>query len=374
MRKLIKRYWKKASALIAAGAVGVTLSMPVMPAPTAAAGTSETIGTILTLGSMAAQISAVRRQVSQLEDTDEGREELFLQYQKEYGVNDDYALNQKMARIMTNLTNGVAAIDPTIKDKPYKWFISGDQSVNAFCSFGHVMTVNTGLFNYMPIEDEIAAVVGHEMGHGQKAHVKKGVMKNINRTFVLQLGAAAAGGGIAPSLVASVANIHLNAHSTKKQEWEADNLSFDYMKNTNYNLGAGAAVMQKFVELEALAKKRSGIEKFFNPSDHPNSEARRDNYVKKLEEYSGGHVTAKDGTVTVNKQFLMKVAETSSMSSEERSYFVLGNLAAAYHNGHSKSQAYLNGNTIMLGSQPIIELASNDEDGQIIVNRLNSIK
>ena len=363
MRKLIKRYWKKASALIAAGAVGVTLSMPVMPAPTAAAGTSETIGTILTLGSMAAQISAVRRQVSQLEDTDEGREELFLQYQKEYGVNDDYALNQKMARIMTNLTNGVAAIDPTIKDKPYKWFISGDQSVNAFCSFGHVMTVNTGLFNYMPIEDEIAAVVGHEMGHGQKAH-----------TFVLQLGAAAAGGGIAPSLVASVANIHLNAHSTKKQEWEADNLSFDYMKNTNYNLGAGAAVMQKFVELEALAKKRSGIEKFFNPSDHPNSEARRDNYVKKLEEYSGGHVTAKDGTVTVNKQFLMKVAETSSMSSEERSYFVLGNLAAAYHNGHSKSQAYLNGNTIMLGSQPIIELASNDEDGQIIVNRLNSIK
>ena len=79
----------------------------------------------------------------------------------------------------------------------------------------------------------------------------------------------------------------------------------------------------------------------------------------------------KGNTVTINKQFFMSVAEIPSMSGPERACFVLGNLAAAYHNGHAKSQAYLNGNTIMLGSQPIIEIASNDEDGIALWIRQN---
>ena len=373
MKRLIKRIWKKAAALLTAGAVALTLAAPAPMVSTAVAGTSDTIGAIFTLGSMAAQISAVRRQVNQLNDTEEGRNQLYYEFQKEYGVNEDAYLNQKLEKIMANLTAGVAAIDPSIKDKPYKWFISADKTINAACGFGHVMMVNTGTFEQISNEDEIAAIVGHEMGHGQKDHVKKGVLKGVNRSFVLTLAAAAAGGGIAPSLAASVANIHMDAHSTKKNEWEADNMSFEYLKNTNYNLGAGAAVMQKFVELMGSGK-RSGIENFFNPSDHPNSEARRDNYIKKLAEYSGGHIDLKDGVITVNKQLFATPTWTDDMSGAERACFVLGNLAAAYHNGHAKSEAYASGNTIYLGAQPIMTVVSGDEPIQVLVDRLNANK
>ena len=128
--------------------------------------------------------------------------------------------------------------------------------------------------------------------------------------------------------------------------------------------------MQKFVDMEGGKKSSS----FFNPSDHPESDARRDAYVKKLYEYSGKHVTAKDGVVTVNKKTLMIVAPSADMSSAERSYFVLGNLAVAYHNGQNKYAATVQNGTVMLGNQPIVTPVSGDESAQVIADRLNDIK
>ena len=62
------------------------------------------------------------------------------------------------------------------------------------------------------------------------------------------------------------------------------------------------------------------------------------------------------------------------MSAKERAYFVMGNLAAAYHNGHNNSSAYANGNTVMMGAQPIMTCTAGDEAAQTLADRLNSIK
>ena len=40
---------------------------------------------------------------------------------------------------MANLTQGVAAVDPTINDKPYLYFVADDDSLNAACGMGHVL-------------------------------------------------------------------------------------------------------------------------------------------------------------------------------------------------------------------------------------------
>ncbi len=131
--------------------------------------------------------------------------------------------------------------------------------------------------------------------------------------------------------------------------------------------------MQKFVEMEK-GQKRSAMEKFFNPSDHPDSDKRRDAYVQKLYEYSGKHVTAANGVVTINKKNFIKVAPSGNMSGAERSYFILGNLAVAYHKGLNKQEATVQNGIVMLGNQPIIEPAEGDEDAYTIAERLNAIK
>ena len=112
----------------------------------------------------------------------------------------------------------------------------------------------------------------------------------------------------------------------------------------------------------------------FAPSDHPNNAARRDTYVKRLYEYSGNHVTAKNGIVIVNKKEFLNIAAANGMSSAERSYFILGNLAVAYHRGYNKSAAYVNGGTVYLGQQPIITPVSGEDSAQAIADKLNALK
>ena len=104
---------------------------------------------------------------------------------------------------------------------------------------------------------------------------------------------SAAGGTTLASVVGSIALTNSVAHGDRKMETEADNLAWEYMLRTNYNIGACAAVQQRFVEIFG-AKNKSTI---LNPSDHPDSDKRRDNYAKKLFEYSGKHAEAKDGVV-----------------------------------------------------------------------------
>ena len=368
---------KKILSTVTAAAMGLSLTFG-MPAPVSASSNSDLIGAGLGIIIGAAQANAqINANVKHYNETEEGRQELYQSFRQKYGVNENPEYNAQLDRIMANLTRGVTAVDPTVNDKPYIYFVAEQDSINAACSMGRVMMVNAGVFKKITNEDEIAAIVGHEMGHGQKDHVVKANRKHLQKAITASVAGTAInatiGGGALTSIITNVALNHSVAHGDRKHETEADLLSFEYLTHTQYNPGACAAVMQKFIEL-SLGEKRSGAMAFFNPSDHPDSEKRRDTYVKKLYEYSGKHVTAKDGVVTVNGKTFIKVAPSADMSSAERAYFVLGNLATAYHKGKNKNAATVQDGVVMLGNQPIIAPLDGDEDAQTIADKLNAIK
>ena len=112
---------------------------------------------------------------------------------EKYGVNEDEELNARLDVIMANLSDAIAKIDPSIKDKPYNYFINPDESFNAFCSLGHNVSVNTGMFNLVANDAEIAVVLGHEMGHGQKEHVRKSLKGSLNASILGSIVAEATG-------------------------------------------------------------------------------------------------------------------------------------------------------------------------------------
>ena len=365
-------FGKKFLACLTAAALSFSLTFG-SPVVGEAANTSL-IGTGIAIGIQAAQMNAqINEKIKYYDTTEAGRQELYDNFRKQYGVNEDPEYNAALDKIMANLTKGVAAIDPTIKSKPYLYFVSNQNSINAACSMGHVMMVNAGTFKKITNEDEIAAIVGHEMGHGQQNHVAKSNKKHLQKQVTAAIAGTAIGGGTLGSIITQVALNHSIAHGDRKHETEADLLSFEYMVHTNYNPGACAAVMQKFVEME-IGGKQSGVSSFFNPSDHPDSEKRRDAYVKKLYEYSKNHVTAKNAIITVNNKTFMKATASSDMSAAERSYFILGNLATAYHKGQNKYEATVENGIVMLGNQPIIAPVEGEEDAQTLAERLNSIK
>lgn len=365
-----KQLIKKISAALTAGALGLTISFAPLPAPAADA---SILGAVISGG---IQIAQLNQEISYYNNNEEGRQKLFSELQQKYGVNEDADLNGRLDTIMGNLSGAIASVDPSINDKPYNYFVNNDTSFNAFCTLGHNMSVNTGLFNLLTNEDEIAVVLGHEMGHGQKDHPAKGMRKSMPYELIAQIYAESQGGSLGGNVVATIfANQATATQVTKPQEWEADNLAFDYITHSNYNPGACAAVWQRVIEKQGSGSSDNFIGEIFSPNDHPSNEQRRENYEKKLYEYSGKHVNVKEGKVQVNGKDFTTPAAAGDMSGAERSYFVAGNLAAAYHNGHASEDAYVGDNgTVMFGAQAIMTPAAGDASSSELAAQLNKIK
>ena len=280
----------------------------------------------------------------------EGRDKLMEELKDQNGINYDPTANAMLERIMTNMSAGIAKSDATIIEKPYRYFVNNDKSFNAFCALGHNVSVNIGAFEFVNYNEEmLAAIIAHEMVHGQKNHSLNGAKKKLSVDVVL----ASVGGelGVGSIIAANVVAAHAkNSGITKKNEWEADNISFEYMANAGYNVGACAAVWQQVLEQQ---NHRSNIlQDILAPSTHPSPDDRRDNFAKKMYEYSNKKVKVdeKTGAILVNGKEFTIPAAANTMSSKQRAYYLAGNLAEMYHKGQEKSNAYVRDNVVYVGN------------------------
>lgn len=304
----------------------------------------------------------------------QGRDEYYEQIASQEGVNDDPELNAMLGRIMNRLSASIAKNDPSIQEKPYHYFVNSKTTFNAFCTLGHNLSVNTGLFTLLNNnEDEIAVVVGHEMGHGQKGHPIKGYQKSVPLDLITKLYKSQNSSGAQQMAANVIANYATANGVTKPQEWEADNLAFDYTVEAGYNPGAGAATWQRVIE--AMGKSKSNfVGEIFSPSDHPKNEERRDNYAKKLYEYSKKNVSADRGTIKIKNKLFLTTTANSAMSGEERSYLVAGNLAAVYRNNETIPDAYVENGVVKMGVQDIMIPNPDEPSAGEIAKLLNEIK
>lgn len=360
---------KIAKLLVAAMLTGIPMAS--VPAVTEAAG--NWLGMAVSAISAGVQVSEYEKKMKYYNEDPQGRMEMFESMKAKQGVNDDPHLNARLHSLMGNLTACVAVVDPTIYDMPYNYFVNKDTTFNAACGLGHNMTVNTGMFNLVSDDSEIAVVLAHEIGHGQKDHVINGFKKGAPYKVI----AAAIGGsgGTAASLGASVfANYTDAIVVTKPQEWEADNMAFDYIANSSYNIGACAAIWQRVMEKQSAEGSGNFVGEIFSPSDHPTNKERRDNYSKRMTEFSKNHVAVNEGTVSVNGKVFYAPAATNSMSTMERSYFLAGNLARIYRNNETPGEAYASGGTVYLDDKAVITPAAGDKSADELAAMLNEIR
>lgn len=331
------------------------------------------------IGSVINGVSAYKElddYINKVNKTEEGRQAYYQQMKDEMGVSNDEYHKELLDDIMEKLTNGIGEIDPSVYELPFLYFLNNDTSFNASCGLGHCMTVNIGLFNISDNTDEVAFVLAHEMGHGMKNHSVNGTKKKARTLIGASIAGEAAGGTLASNAILSalVGQIN-NVQIGKKQEWEADNVGMDYAYAAGYNPGAGAALWQRVFEKKGEYKNNL-VGEIFSPNDHPGHEERRDNYEKRLTAISKNHVTIKKGTdvVQINGKDFTTPAPLRDMSSSERKYFLMGNLAAAYDHGEAAKPASNVDGTVYLGDQAIMTPVTGDESADELVKKLNAIK
>lgn len=363
---------KKYTALVLA--IAVTVGSSVLPCSyVSAMDWGAVLGTAVNGIAVYQQLD---KEVKKINDTEEGRQAYFRELKDQKGVCYDGYYQGMLDDIMTRLNDGIGASDDSIYEKPFLYFLNNDNTFNAACGLGRVMTINRGLFSISESTDEVAFVLAHEMGHGMKDHTLHGTMKKARTVISGAALASATGGTIAATLVtgAVVGQIN-NVKIGKKMEWEADNLAMDYAYAAGYNPGAGAALWQRVLEKQGEFKNNL-VGEIFSPSDHPKHEERRDNYEKRLTTLSGKHVTIAKGAdmVQVNGKDFTVPAPLSDMTSAERKYFVMGNLAAAYAHGEATAAAENVNGTVYLGKQAIMTPVDGDKSADELVKTLNEIK
>ena len=324
----------------------------------------------LALFQVGAEYAYLNKQVSYLDN--KGRDEYMGQIKDKYGVNTDPTANAMLTRIMTRLSDAVALTDDSIVKKPYNYFVNNDKSFNAFCTLGHNMSVNIGAFTKLNYnEDELAFVIAHEMGHGQKNHPAAGVKRALPLSILGALYASQNRNSASSVGAALVTTIGTAKWVTKPMESQADKLAFDYAVAAGYNVGAGAALWQHI--LEQNGSKSSGFAELFN--DHPTSVSRRDNYNKKITEWSKNQVTVnkETGLITVAGKPFYTPAKTTNMSPQEQAFLIAGNLSAVFHEGGQHDAVWTNSeNTLLVGEQPVMSF-DGVADADAVEKRLRDI-
>ena len=317
----------------------------------------------LALFQVGAEYAYLNKQVSYLDN--KGRDEYMGQIKDKYGVNADPTANAMLARIMTRLSDAVALTDDSVVKKPYNYFVNNDKSFNAFCTLGHNISVNIGTFTKLNYnEDELAFVIAHEMGHGQKNHPAAGVKRALPISILAALYASQNQNTASDIGAALVATIGTAKWVTKPMESQADKLAFDYAVTAGYNVGAGAAVWQRI--LEQNGSKSSGFAELFN--DHPTSVSRRNNYNKKITEWSRNNVKVneQDGLISVAGKPFYTPAKTSTMSPQEQAFLIAGNLSAVFHSDGQREAVWTNSeNVLLVGEQPVMSLDGVAEAGSL---------
>lgn len=156
------------------------------------------------------------------------------------------------------------------------------KQINAFCMPGGRIAFFTGIINTLNLtDDEIAAIMGHEISHALREHGRERVVKGNGAQVVSRLIGAgvAAYAGIDPRVTDSVAQQFGQLAVLKfsrDDEREADLVGLDLAARAGYDPRAGVALWQKMAALgqrqplEFMSTHPSGADRIARINDHMN--------------------------------------------------------------------------------------------------------
>ncbi|HEY5971349.1 MAG TPA: M48 family metalloprotease, partial [Pseudoxanthomonas sp.] len=153
--------------------------------------------------------------------------------------------------------------------QPYNFFLLKDRQINAFATLGGYIGTNAGLILTAEREDEVAAVLSHEIAHVTQQHVLRGVERAQRDQIPILLGmlgaivlAQAAGGNssgdASQAAMASAMGLiqQRQIDYTRSNESEADRIGIRTLARAGYDVGAMAGFFERMSQ--AMRGNRGG--------------------------------------------------------------------------------------------------------------------
>lgn len=156
-----------------------------------------------------------------------------------------------------------------LTNRPWDYAVFVDQSPNAFVLPSGKIGVTTGLLNLVRNDDQLAAVLGHEVGHVVARHAAERNSTSAIAGLGVQAVQGAAGryGQEAATASGLFAQYGVLLRYSRRDELEADRLGVDYMVAANYKPGEAVALWRLMAD-----QRQSATPEF--ASTHPSDSTR----------------------------------------------------------------------------------------------------
>lgn len=163
-------------------------------------------------------------------------------------IETDPAINERVERITGRLIAQAIEMRPDSAD--WEWsvvVIDEPDTVNAWCMAGGRMAVYTGLLDKIePTDDELAQVMGHEIGHALANHTaEKMSVKMASSIGVLAVGVMADNKALALGGASLAAIYAVNMPNSRAAETEADRIGIELAAKAGYDPRAAASLWRK---------------------------------------------------------------------------------------------------------------------------------
>lgn len=252
-----------------------------------------------------------------------------------------------------------------VSDQPrqrFTFFMMKDRSINAFATLGGYIGMNAGLVLTAGSEDEVAAVLAHEIAHVTQQHVLRGVERAQRDQIPILLGmlgaiavAQSAGGSSASdaSMAAMAAAqglaLQRQIDYTRANESEADRLGIRTLARTGY---APEAMATMFERMQAVSRTNQGGERERIPDylqTHPVTTTRIGEARQRAEQMAG------------NARVDTSVSWGQSPPATPRDDLLQG--PAAPVSGTADPASLITGNPLLPGSLALPDTALGGSDG-----------
>jgi predicted Zn-dependent protease len=197
------------------------------------------------------------------------------QFSADYGISQDKQLNAYLKKTGSRL-----ALSSHRPSMPYSFKVVNANYVNAYAFPGGSIATTRGILLKLENEAELAALLGHELGHVNARHtaeiMSKGMLTNALVGGVSAVVGATTGYGQLASQLGMLGSGALLASYSRDNERQADDLGMEYLVKGGYSPDGMVGLMDM---LKSLSKGHSSATALLF-STHPMSNERHNTSVK----------------------------------------------------------------------------------------------
>ena len=168
-------------------------------------------------------------------------------------LNTDAALTQRVRRIGYDLIAHVDVFRPDARNWAWEINVFDSDDINAFCAPGGKIGVYTGIIQKLRLsDDELAAVMGHEMAHALREHSREQASQKTISSLITSTIAAAA--GVPGELMDAGSQMLVHLPNSRAMELESDVIGLELMARAGYDPRNASSIWKKMQQVNGTSK------------------------------------------------------------------------------------------------------------------------